>query len=165
MGLDAEKCFAKMHKDGNMSYGVGIEMMKLKAVNIKKPAKEIRGGEGETPFGKFGKHDNFVNIFMGKTLTIERTPLDKTTILKKTVSDKAIEVVRGALTVSPVACNDCRFILISLLPALGSALLTRHLECHESLLSHALRGLRWKRQRRAGWMGKIERRMKDLLEP
>jgi hypothetical protein len=46
--------------------GVRVEVMELKPVIIKKAMEERTRGEGETPFGKMVKCDDFVNIFHGE---------------------------------------------------------------------------------------------------
>jgi hypothetical protein len=49
-----------------MANGVWVEVMQLKPVIIKKAAEERTRGEGQTPFGKMVKYDDFVNIFHGE---------------------------------------------------------------------------------------------------
>jgi hypothetical protein len=49
--------------------GVRVEMMELKPVVVKKAAEERTRGEGQTPFGKMVKYDDFVNIFHGERFT------------------------------------------------------------------------------------------------
>jgi hypothetical protein len=42
MGLDAQKSFAQVYEDGKVNKRIGGEMMKLDAVVIQEPRKEIR---------------------------------------------------------------------------------------------------------------------------
>jgi hypothetical protein len=55
--------------------------MELKPVEIKKASKERTRGEGQTPFGKMVKYDNFIHIFHGKRFAKRGTPVDKTFFL------------------------------------------------------------------------------------
>jgi hypothetical protein len=66
VGFNSEKSFAKVNKDGNMANGVRVEVMDLKPVIVKKATEKRTRGEGQTPFGKMIKCDNFVNIFHGE---------------------------------------------------------------------------------------------------
>jgi hypothetical protein len=66
MGFNSEKSFAKMNKDGNVANGVRAEVMELKPVIVKEATEERTRGEGQTPFGKMVKCDDFINIFHGK---------------------------------------------------------------------------------------------------
>jgi hypothetical protein len=46
--------------------GVCVEVMELKPVIVKKTTKKRVRGEGQTPFGKMIKCDDFINIFHGE---------------------------------------------------------------------------------------------------
>jgi hypothetical protein len=46
--------------------GVRVEMMELKPIVVKKATEKRARGEGQTPFGKMVKCDDFVNIFHGE---------------------------------------------------------------------------------------------------
>jgi hypothetical protein len=52
MGLDAQKRFVEMDKYHNMCDRIRVKMVELKTVNVKNATKEIRGGEGQSPFNK-----------------------------------------------------------------------------------------------------------------
>jgi hypothetical protein len=56
-------------------------MMKLKPVVVQKASEEGTRGEGQPPFGKMEKCDDFVNIFHGKRFTIRGAPVDKVLFL------------------------------------------------------------------------------------
>ena len=140
VGFNAKESFTKMNKYGNMIYGIGVKMMKFKPINVKQPVEEIRGGEGESPLVKVGKHDNLVNIFLRKTLMISGTPFDERAILKKIFGNKTIKIVGRTLTVRLVAGDLTGFLLILLLLPLLHLFLVAHPECHEALHSHALGG-------------------------
>jgi hypothetical protein len=64
-------------------------------------------GEGQTPFGKMVKCDDFVYIFHGERFAKRGTPVDKTLVLKQSLGNKFIEIVDGALTVSPLPDGGC----------------------------------------------------------
>jgi hypothetical protein len=66
MGFNSEESFAEMDEDGNMANGIQVEVMELKPVEIKKVMEERARGEGQTPFGKMVKCDDFVYIFHDK---------------------------------------------------------------------------------------------------
>jgi hypothetical protein len=57
--------------------GVRVAVMELKPVIVKKAAEERTRGEGQSPFGKMVKCDDFVNIFHGKKFTERGAPVDK----------------------------------------------------------------------------------------
>jgi hypothetical protein len=50
--------------------GVWIEMMKLKPIVVKEATEKRTRGEGQTPFGKMVKCDDFVNIFYGEWFAV-----------------------------------------------------------------------------------------------
>jgi hypothetical protein len=81
VGLDSEKVFTEMNKNGNMADGSRVEVMELKPVIIKKAMEERTRGEGQSPFGKMVKCDDFVNIFHGKRFTEIGAPVDKSLLL------------------------------------------------------------------------------------
>jgi hypothetical protein len=58
-----------MDKNRNMANRVWVKVMELKPVIIKKAAEERTRGEGQSPFGKVVKCDDFINIFHGERFT------------------------------------------------------------------------------------------------
>jgi hypothetical protein len=52
--------------------------MELKPVEIKKASEERARREGQTPFGKMVKYDDFIYIFHGKRFVKRGAPIDKT---------------------------------------------------------------------------------------
>jgi hypothetical protein len=64
-GFNSEEGFTEMDEDCDMANGIWVEMMELKPVEIKKTTEERARGEGQTPFGKMVKCDDFVYIFHG----------------------------------------------------------------------------------------------------
>jgi hypothetical protein len=52
MGFDAQEGFLECDKVGNVQDRIGRELMKLHAVNKKKPMKEFMGGKRKTPQNK-----------------------------------------------------------------------------------------------------------------
>jgi hypothetical protein len=66
VGFDSEKGFTEMDENRNMANGIRVGVMELKPVIINKATKEGTSGEGQSPFGKMEKCDDFVNIFLGK---------------------------------------------------------------------------------------------------
>jgi hypothetical protein len=83
VGLDSEEDFAEMDKNGNVADGVRVEVMELKPVIIEKAVEERTRGEGQSPFGKIVKCDDFVNIFHGKRFTERGAPVDKILLLQQ----------------------------------------------------------------------------------
>jgi hypothetical protein len=115
MGFDSEESFAEMDEDGNMTNGIRVEVKELKPVEIKKSSEERARGEGQTPFGKMEKCDDFIYIFHGKRFVKRRAPVDKTLVLKQTLRNKFVEIVVGALTVSPLPKRRLRLFLLPIL--------------------------------------------------
>jgi hypothetical protein len=124
MGLDFEESFAEMDEDDNMANGIWIEMMELKPEEIKKATEKRARGEGQTPFGKMSKCDDFIYIFHGKRFVNRGAPVDKTLVLEQTLGNKFYEVIVGALTMSPLPRRRLRLLL--LLPSLLVRSLGRH---------------------------------------
>jgi hypothetical protein len=58
-------------------------MVKLKPVVIQKASEEGTKGEGQFPFGKMEKCDDFVNIFHEKRFAVRRAPIDKGLFLQQ----------------------------------------------------------------------------------
>jgi hypothetical protein len=77
-------------------------MMELKPVEIKKATDKRARGEGQTPFSKMVKYDDFIYIFHGERFVKRGVPVDKTLVLEQSLGNKFIEVAEGALTVSPL---------------------------------------------------------------
>jgi hypothetical protein len=102
MGFDSEEGFTEMDKDCDMANGIWVEVMELKPVVVKKTPKERARGEGQTPFSKMVKYDDFIHIFHGNWITKRGAPVDKTLLLEQSLGNKFLEVVVGALTVSPL---------------------------------------------------------------
>jgi hypothetical protein len=69
VGFDYEEGFTEMDKHRNVANRVWVEMMQLKPVIIKKAAEERTRREGQSPFGKMVKYDDFVNIFHRERFT------------------------------------------------------------------------------------------------
>jgi hypothetical protein len=86
-----------------MANGIQVEVMELKPVEIKKATEKRARGEGQTPFDKMVKYDDFVYIFHGKRFTKRGAPVDKTFVLEQTLGDKFFVITFGALTVSPLS--------------------------------------------------------------
>jgi hypothetical protein len=78
MGFNSEESFAEMDEDGNVTNGIWVEVMELKPVEIKKASEERTRVEGQTPFSKMVKCDNFVHIFHGKRFAKRGAPVHKT---------------------------------------------------------------------------------------
>jgi hypothetical protein len=120
MGFDSEEGFTEMDKDCDMANGIRVEMMELKHVVIKKATEKRARGEGQTPFGKMVKCDDFVYIFHGERFAKRGAPVDKILVLEQSLGNKFIEVVKGALTVCPLSRRRlCLFPLPILLRFLG----------------------------------------------
>jgi hypothetical protein len=81
VGFNSEESFAEMDEDGNMANGIQVEVMELKLVEIKKAMEERARGEGQTPFGKMVKCDDFDYIFHGKRFAKREAPVYKTFFL------------------------------------------------------------------------------------
>jgi hypothetical protein len=103
VGLDAHKGLPKM--------------IKLKAT------KEIGGGEGQSPFHKVLKQNDFINIFLQIRLTERRRPLHNIFFLEE---DPQKQDVSGVLTVCPIAICGLGFFILLVLISLGSDFLVSH---------------------------------------
>jgi hypothetical protein len=88
MGFDSEESFVEMDEDGNMANGIQVEVMELKPVEIKKATEKRARVEGQTPFGKTVKCNDFVYIFHGERFTKRGAPVDKTLVLEQTLENK-----------------------------------------------------------------------------
>jgi hypothetical protein len=89
--------------------------MELKPVEIKKASEQRARGEGQPPFGKMVKCDDFVYIFHGKRFAKREVPVDKTFFLKQTLGNKFHEIIVGALTVSPFPRRRLRLLPLPIL--------------------------------------------------
>ena len=74
MGLDAQKSFAQMYKDGNMNKRIWGQLLKLDPVIRQEPREETRTWEPQSPFEIRGKSNNFARIFIRTILTKGSTP-------------------------------------------------------------------------------------------
>jgi hypothetical protein len=120
MGFDSEEGFTEMDKDCDMANRIRVAVMELKPVVVKKTPKEGARGEGQTPFSKMVKCDDFVHIFHEDWITKREASVDKTPLLEQSLGNKFLEVVVGALTVSPFPGRWLRLLLLpSLLRSLG----------------------------------------------
>jgi hypothetical protein len=114
-GFDSEEGFTEIDKDCDMANGIWIEMMELKPVVVKKAAEKRARREGQTPFGKMVKCDDFIYIFHGERFTKRGAPVDKILVLKQSLGNKFIEVVKGSLTVCPLSRRQLRLFLFPIL--------------------------------------------------
>jgi hypothetical protein len=89
--------------------------MELKPIEIKKASEERARGDGQTPFGKMVKYDDFVYIFHGKRFAKRGALVDNTFFLKQTLRNKFHEIIVGALTVSPFPRQCLRFLPLPIL--------------------------------------------------
>jgi hypothetical protein len=85
MGFNSEKSFAKVNKDENMANEVRVEVMELKPVIVKEATEKRTRGEGQTPFGKMVKYDDFINIFHGERFAERGAPIDKILVLEQSL--------------------------------------------------------------------------------
>jgi hypothetical protein len=115
MRFNSEESFAKMDEDGNMANGIQVQVMELKPVEIKKATEKRATGEGQTPFGKMVKCDDFVYIFHAKRFAKRGAPVDKTLVFEQTLRNKFFEIVVGALTVSPLPRRRLHLLLLLIL--------------------------------------------------
>jgi hypothetical protein len=113
--FNSKESFVKMDEDGNVANGIRVEMMELMPVEIKKASEERARGEGQTPFGKMVKCDDFVYIFHGKRFTKRGAPVDKIFFLKQTLGNNFHEIIVGALTVSPFPRRRLRLLPLPIL--------------------------------------------------
>jgi hypothetical protein len=146
MGFDSEEGFTEMDEDCDMANGIQVEIMELKPVVVKKAMEKRARGEGQTPFGKMVKCDDFVYIFYGERFAKGGALVDKILVLEQSLGNKFIEVVKGALTVCPLSKRRLRLFLLPIL--------LRFLGCHFQIRSpRVARGLQGKGQGRFGWIG------------
>jgi hypothetical protein len=99
VGFDAKKSLTEMNKDGHMGNRIGIQVVKLKTINIKKAIEKIRGREGQSLFDKMLEHDDLIYILLRIRLAERRTPLDYILTMKKTLDNKINEVISRTLTI------------------------------------------------------------------
>ena len=64
MGLDSKKSFTEVDKDRDMKNGIGVQMMDLNPIEIKKALKEIRGWKSKTPLNKMLEKNKLINIII-----------------------------------------------------------------------------------------------------
>jgi hypothetical protein len=83
VGFNSEESFAEIDKNRNVADRIRVEVMKLKPVVLQKASEEGTRGEGQSPFGKMEKCDDFVNIFHGERLTVRGAPVDKVLFLQQ----------------------------------------------------------------------------------
>jgi hypothetical protein len=83
-----------MDKNGNMADRIRVEVMELKPVIIKKATEERTRGEGQSPFGKMVKCDDFINIFHGERFTERVVPVDKILLLQQPPETSIFRSVR-----------------------------------------------------------------------
>jgi hypothetical protein len=83
VGFDSKKSLAVIDENCNVANRIGVEMMKLKPVVKQKALKEGTRGEGQSPFGKMEKCDDFVNTFHGERFTVRGAPVDKVLLLQQ----------------------------------------------------------------------------------
>jgi hypothetical protein len=105
-----------------MANGIQVEMMELKPVVVKKATEKRAGGDGQTPFSKMVKCDDFIYIFHGERFSKGGALVDKILVLEKSLGNKFIEVIKGALTVCPLSRRRLRLFLVPIL--------LRFLRCH-----------------------------------
>jgi hypothetical protein len=137
VGFNSEESFAEMDEDGNMVKGIRVEVMEIKPVEIKKATEERARGEGQTPFGKMVKCDDFVYIFHGKRFMKRGAPVNKTFVLEQTLGNKFHENIVGALTVSPLSRRWLQLLLLLIL-LVGS--LGHHFWIRSPRVARGLRG-------------------------
>jgi hypothetical protein len=136
MGFDSEEGFTEIDEDCDMANGIRVEMMELKPVEIKKATEKRARGEGQTPFGKMVKCDDFVYIFYGERFAKRGAPVDKTLVLEQSLGNKFIEITEGAFTVSPLPRRQLRLLFLPiLLRSLG-----RHFQIRSPRVARGLRG-------------------------
>jgi hypothetical protein len=149
VGFNSEKCFTKVNKYGNMANGIRVEVMELKPVVVKKTMEERARGEGQSPFSKMVKCDDFVHIFHGDWFVKREALVDKTLVLEQSFGNKFLEVVEGALTVCPLSRWRLRLLLLPiLLRSLG-----RHFQIRSPRVA---RGLPGKGRGDFGWIGALQ---------
>jgi hypothetical protein len=148
MGFDSEEGFTEMDEDCDMENGIRVEMIEFKPVEIKKATENRARGEGQTPFGKMVKCDNFIYIFHGERFAKRGVPVNKTLVLEQSLGNKFIEIIDGALTVCPLPGRRLRLLLPILLRSLG---------CHFQICPpRVARGLRGKGRGDFGWIGALQ---------
>jgi hypothetical protein len=149
IGFNFEEGFIEMDKDCDMANGIRVEVIELKPVVVKKTPEERARGEGQSPVSKMVKCDDFVHIFHGDWITKRGAPVDKTLLLEQPLENKFVEVVVGALTMSPLPGWRLRLLLLPvLLRSLG-----RHFQIRSSRVA---RGLRGKGRGDFGWIGALQ---------
>ena len=104
VGLDAQKCFTEVNKYGDMKNGIGVQVMDLKAIEVKKSAKEIASWQCQAAFNKVFEENGFPSVLTRSSITGSWAPLNKFLALKKTFLIKVLKFGGGKLTFSPLGC-------------------------------------------------------------
>jgi hypothetical protein len=150
VGFNSKKSFAKVNEDSNVVNRIRVEVTELKPVEVKKAPEERARGEGQTPFSKIVKSDDFVHIFHRKRFAKRGTPVDKTFLLKQTLGNKIHEFVVGALTVCLLSRWQLRLLPLPIL-------LVGSLGCHFQIcLPRVARGLQRKGRRDLASFGVLQ---------
>jgi hypothetical protein len=97
MGFDSKEGFTEMDEDCDMANGIRVQMMELKPVEIKKATEKGARVEGQTPFGKMVKCDDFFYIFHGKRFVKRETLVDKTLVLSNPSKTSLLRSLREHL--------------------------------------------------------------------
>jgi hypothetical protein len=63
MGLDAQKRFAEVYKDGNMNKRIRIQMKSFQLIEVEEAMEEVGRGEGQSPYNKMRKDFYFIGKF------------------------------------------------------------------------------------------------------
>jgi hypothetical protein len=87
VGFDSKEGLAVKDENWDVANRIRVEVMELKPVIIKKATKEGTSGEGQSPFGKMEKCDDFVNIFHGERFTVRGAPVDKVLFLQQSLGN------------------------------------------------------------------------------
>jgi hypothetical protein len=97
--------------------------------------EERTSGEGQSPFRKRTKRDNFVDIFHGKGVAKGKAPIDEIPFLQKALQHQICKIVARTLTNCPLAGCRLRFFQVLLV-----GFLRRHFEFVKPRAVHTMLG-------------------------
>jgi hypothetical protein len=98
MGLNSEEGFTEVDEYGDVANRVRVEVLQLNPIEIEKATEERTSGEGQSPFRKRAKGNDFVDALHGERVTKGKAPIDEIPLLKKTSQHQICEIVARTLT-------------------------------------------------------------------
>jgi hypothetical protein len=117
VGFDSEESFTEIDENWNVADGIRVEMMKLKPVEIQKASEQGTSGEGQSPFGKMEKCDDFNNIFHGERFTVRGRQLTRFFSCSNPSETRLFRLLREHLLCVHSAVEGCASFFFPLISA------------------------------------------------